>query len=440
MADQIFNVNCGFFDSVNDDRLYTADDMNRPYRRIVANGVFATPLGTPSTDLQVLSAGNGLNVKVSPGEGIFAYKWFSNPATIAIAVPANTSSLPRIDSVVAQVDTRSSERVGNIIYRTGTPASTPEAPPINTVRGVEEYRLANISVLSGSTVINNSEIRDQRGSAECPWVTSLIKQVDTSALFEQWQSAYEQYYTSSTAAFNLYTAEQRAEWEDFVSTLTSDLTVTTNMAMFSASYTTVSSELAIPVNVASYDSSSDVLLAFQDGLKITEGANYTVDTQSHPPSIILNRRVPAGTTFSFTVLKSVAVTEVETVLAALQHIDSEISAIAADSGWINLPLQNGAQPVTGETPAVRMVGGKVYIRGAFYGANALGTTICRLPQGYRPSAPHTYSTLAIPDMTPATLTPVVMQIGTDGAVKIYARSSAYPINSFVSIATNFITG
>ena len=71
MADQNFEVNCGFFDAMNNDRLYSADQMNRPYKRLVSNGVFATPQVTPSTDLQVVSAASGMNIKVKKGEGIF---------------------------------------------------------------------------------------------------------------------------------------------------------------------------------------------------------------------------------------------------------------------------------------------------------------------------------------------------------------------------------
>ena len=52
MSEQIFNVECGFFHSMNGDREYFATDMNRPYKRVITNGVFATPAGTPSTDLQ----------------------------------------------------------------------------------------------------------------------------------------------------------------------------------------------------------------------------------------------------------------------------------------------------------------------------------------------------------------------------------------------------
>ena len=33
MADQVFAVISGFYDAINEDRTYTADQMNRPYNR-----------------------------------------------------------------------------------------------------------------------------------------------------------------------------------------------------------------------------------------------------------------------------------------------------------------------------------------------------------------------------------------------------------------------
>ena len=35
-----FEVTAGFFDAINNDRVYSADDMNRPYRKLISNGVF----------------------------------------------------------------------------------------------------------------------------------------------------------------------------------------------------------------------------------------------------------------------------------------------------------------------------------------------------------------------------------------------------------------
>ena len=64
----------GFYNSVGEDRKYNAEDMCRPYRRLVSNGVFAAPDGSPSIDFQVV-ANNNMTVTVKAGEGIFFNKW-----------------------------------------------------------------------------------------------------------------------------------------------------------------------------------------------------------------------------------------------------------------------------------------------------------------------------------------------------------------------------
>ena len=104
MADQIFSVSCGFFDAIDRDRVYSAAQMNMPYKRLISNGVFATASGTPSTDLQV-SAGTGRAVQVAPGNGLFGDRWLENPAAIPITVPANTTGTVYLPAVAGGTDT-----------------------------------------------------------------------------------------------------------------------------------------------------------------------------------------------------------------------------------------------------------------------------------------------------------------------------------------------
>ena len=70
MPDQIFQVECGFFDSVNKDRLYSADQMNLPYKRLISNGVFANKDGTASDDFKVQPVFGTTNIKVKAGQGL----------------------------------------------------------------------------------------------------------------------------------------------------------------------------------------------------------------------------------------------------------------------------------------------------------------------------------------------------------------------------------
>ena len=181
MSDQIFQVECGFFDSVDKDRLYSADQMNLPYKRLISNGVFANKDGTASDDFKVQPVSGTLSIKVKAGQGIFADKWFINPADLAITIPYNSGGSTRKDSVIIQVNRKISGRVGNIVYRTGTT----ENPAINTDPDIKEYRVANIAVASGATVIYATNITDRRGTYECPWIKSLIYQPDNAARIDE---------------------------------------------------------------------------------------------------------------------------------------------------------------------------------------------------------------------------------------------------------------
>ena len=83
----------------------------------------------------------------------------------------------------------------------------------------KEYMLAKVRVAKLSSTITQASITDTRAdTAVCGWVTGLIKQVDTAALFAQWQAAYEAAY----AEFGDYLTAQQAAWETFFSSVTQD--------------------------------------------------------------------------------------------------------------------------------------------------------------------------------------------------------------------------
>ena len=334
MADQTFAVHCGFFDAINSDRTYSADEMNRPYKRVISNGVFATPNGTPSTDLQV-TASSGMNIICKKGEGLFGDKWFENPSGIAITVPSNTGTVPRIDSVLVQVDTRTSGRVGNIVHRTGTPASSPVPPAINQVEGVVEYRLANIRVNAGVSAITQSMITDRRGSSDCPWVTSLIYQVDTSTLYDQWQAAYAEYFE-----------EEKAIWDAWYAQLTEDLDVSMTLDRHTNTVTTTPQTTGyIPIGL-DYNRNTDILEVYINGLRAVEGTHYVVvdDTK-----ILVENQFQIGQEVTFVVMRSVISGSATNIMVLLQELESQIAGIS------------GGTPTVVDAKADMTEHGKIYI-------------------------------------------------------------------------------
>ena len=419
MADQIFTVNGGFFNSINGDRKYNAEQMNRPYKRIVSNGVFATSSGTPSTDLQVVSAEDGMKINVTAGEGLFGDKWFENPSDLTITVPNNNDVLPRLDSLIVQIDNRESGRKPNIVYRDGTPASTPEAPDINTVTDVIEYRIANVYVAPSETEITDSEITDLRGSSSCPWVTGLIEQVDTSTLYTQWQAAYQAYYTQETEAFDA-----------FMRTLTEQLSVTTNVITLESHYTSVEEVTEVPINITGFDQTKDVLIVFINGLRATVGINYTIALDNSKINLISS--MTAGQSVNFLVLKSVVEADNTTALQLLQQINNTLTTIITDSGWSDFVLENGVLEYSSSlTPGLRKYNNQVFLRGAIKNVTTVDTIFATLPIGYRPAMIR-YYTIATGSIT------ITIEINTDGQLKIANIIGTVESTSLIPIDTNFI--
>lgn len=291
MADTKYNVTSGFYDAVNQDRLYTADQMNMPYKRLVCNGVFAQPDGTAGTDFQVL-AGALMSVNVQPGNAIVGDKWVESDAVVPVEVAGNTSVNSRIDSIVLRVDRTMAERAASIVYRTGTAAATPEAPALVNSGGIYEFRLADITVAPSASAITQAVITDRRGSDDCPWITSLIQQPDTSTLFLQYQAAYqaqlERFYD---------------QWSEFFAQLTEDLTVSTNILVLRNEYTASGSETEIPIGIDGYDQETDMLQVYINGLMAQENVFYTVDGDNE--GITLTNAVGSGDRIFFVVMKSI---------------------------------------------------------------------------------------------------------------------------------------
>lgn len=331
-------IQCGFFDSVDGDRTYRADDMTKPYENLISNGVFATQQGTPSDYLQVVENISRLTVKVKPGKGIFKNKWFVSDESVILAVDSSeVGGLNRIDSVVVRINTSENVRSGTIAIKKGTAASSPVAPTMERSNNIHEYRLADVFVRSGATSIFVSNITDQRGSADCPWVTSLVQQVDTSTLLAQWQSAYNNYYEESTAMFENW-------FDDIHETVATQTLIRT----FTSWYVTrEDDETVIPINISQFNSELDILQVYINGLTMVENLDYTVDSNPSE-NITLTRPLAVGQVVSFIVYKSVDGSEAETVVGQVFDLQNLVQLVkpTSDTGSTKWTVSAGASVLT----------------------------------------------------------------------------------------------
>mgnify|MGYP002521165278 CR=1 FL=1 len=425
MSEQAINITSGFYNSINGDRTYSANDMNKPYKRVITEGIFATPQGTPSTDFQVLSANNAMNIIVKKGEGLLGNRWIELESDTVITVTANTGITPRRDSIIVRVDNTQSGRVAQVIYREGIASSNPMPPNLVNTDTIKEIRVANIYVAAGATWISQDAITDLRGSGECPWITSLIKQVDTSTLYAQWQKAYQDYYDTETAAFNA-----------FMESLTQQLTVNTNVVTYESHYTSATEVTEIPINIATFDQNRDVLMVFVNRLRATPNTDYTIATDNS--KITLTNSITTGQSVNFLVLKSIVGADAQTIEQELTAINNAIAALKSDTGWINFTLENGTSFDDTTKPAVRKYNNQVFIRGAIKGLNTTGVAICTLPTNMRPAMNHQYTAMAISDG--GINASCVIEITTAGIIKLVGKSGTISSTAMLPISTNFIVG
>lgn len=178
----------GFFDAhkVGDswDRTYLAEDFAKFFAPLIGNGVFAGK----SNELQVFqSVPAGMSVVLSSGQSWIEGYGYINDSDLSIPVDPADGALGRIDRIVNQWS--SVDRRIRTVWKKGTPAVNPVAPPLQWNADYKELNLCTLDISAGLSAITQDKIHDTRmDSSVCGWVTSLIEQVDTSTLYVQWEA------------------------------------------------------------------------------------------------------------------------------------------------------------------------------------------------------------------------------------------------------------
>ncbi len=185
----------GFFNSVNGDRKYKAEDFANYFNKFITNGVFPNP----STNLQVM-AGDGMNVVVKIGSAWINGYVYDNTTDLILPVDPADGVLNRIDRVVLRYDTINREIKAKI--KKGTFASAPVAPSLQRDADAFELALADISIAKGIVSISQAYITDTRlNTGLCGIVNSLI-QVDTTTLLNQYEAGMQAKEAQFTQDFN----------------------------------------------------------------------------------------------------------------------------------------------------------------------------------------------------------------------------------------------
>lgn len=179
-------VTYGFYDSLNHDRLYNAQQMSAIFDGIINDGVFMS-VGNQFHTV----AGTGMQVIVKSGRAWFDSTWTLNDAEYPLSIDAADVLLTRIDAVVLEVNSEVATRANTIKVVKGTPASTPAKPTLTNTATVHQHALAYVTVAKNTTAITNSMIEIVVGKTETPYVTAILQTTDITDLFKKWESDFQ---------------------------------------------------------------------------------------------------------------------------------------------------------------------------------------------------------------------------------------------------------
>ena len=192
-------ITYGFFNSVNGDRRYNADQLGNYFKGLITNGVFEKV----GKALKVTS-NNDMSINIGSGKAYINEKWVENDKTVNYSIDASDTAYGRIDTVVIRLDYTA--RTISIKILKGTASPTPTAVSITRNSSIYDLKLAEVKVNANVTKITTSDISDYRLDTKvCGFVTGVIKQVDTSDLFLQMQEDYKAVRNSIVKDLNVNT-------------------------------------------------------------------------------------------------------------------------------------------------------------------------------------------------------------------------------------------
>lgn len=292
-------ITYGFFDAIKQsdgtyDRAYNSDQISEMFEGLISDGVFES-VG----DALIVKEKSGMTIEVGTGRAWIGDRWMKNDAKMNITLAAAHLTLNRWSAIVIRADY--SNRTITIVEKVGTAATNPTKPKMTDSDSIKEKCLAYIYVEKGATSISQAKITDSRADTSiCGWVTGTIKQVDTSELFLQYQSAYEQ----QLDAMEAWQDQQKQAFDEWFSTLTDQLQVNTYIQKYHKAVETTNQQGIFKLDISGYTySDTDVIFVNVNGISLVEEHEWLLDTSKTPVEIHTSQGMDAGNLVEITVLK-----------------------------------------------------------------------------------------------------------------------------------------
>jgi len=207
MAEEFF-----MFDSVDGDRLVTAEDFAKYFHEMITNGVFYRN-NAPS--LKVIR-GSGLENTVEVGAAFVEGYMYRNTSPITLLHATGNPSFPRIDRVVIRLNRNLAKRDVRIFIKEGVPATSPIAPTLERNDIVYELSLAQVRVNAGASTV--ATINDERLNESICGVVNALAELPTDIFLAN----MEDFQTELNAQLASVIQTSQDEWDTFIGSIQSE--------------------------------------------------------------------------------------------------------------------------------------------------------------------------------------------------------------------------
>ena len=173
----VSDIRYGFYNSVNHDRIYNAEDISGLFDGVLGDGI--TQYGDKLA-VSPYTNGGAWAIQVGIGRGWFNNTWILNPQPLYITLTTPLSGYYRLDYVVVEINKDSRVNTIKVLEGSPTPTDSREAPEIASGEGgVFQYILCSLYFRPTSASVLDAEMVDFRGSSE----TGAAKFLSWMALF-----------------------------------------------------------------------------------------------------------------------------------------------------------------------------------------------------------------------------------------------------------------
>ncbi len=188
----------GFFNSVNGDRVYNAQQMSSIFEGLITDGVYEA-VG----DKLAVQPSSGMIIQIASGRGWCKKHWFNNSTLYQMTLEASDVTLNRWCAVCVRADDTESVRDAKPVLKYSEYATTPVKPVPENSETAKELILAYVYIKAGATEITASDIEDARADESvCGWVTGLIEQLSSATLFTQFTAIFTDWFNGLQSMIN----------------------------------------------------------------------------------------------------------------------------------------------------------------------------------------------------------------------------------------------